>query len=46
MDRDPHSFCADADPTDFLNTDPDPDAFLMHIRIKLKENCDASVLTC
>ena len=36
---DPHSFFADPDPAVLLNADPDPAAFLMRIRIQLKQIC-------
>ena len=32
---DPNSFFSDPDPVVLLNVDPDPAAFLMHIRIQL-----------
>ena len=38
---DPHSFFADPDPAVFLNADLDPAAFLMWIRIELKQICES-----
>ena len=36
-----HSFFADPDPAVFLNADLDPAAFLMWIRIELKQICES-----
>ena len=37
---DPHSFFADLDLAVFLNADLDPAAFLIRIRIQLKQICE------